>query len=96
MPKCGFNKVALQRVFFSCKFAALFSEHLFLRTPLDGCMQIFCFCQKEKSIDTSTKSICIIFKCRLLDQTDISYFELFVTFDFCKRRKEFRLDHLSF
>ena len=34
MPKCDFNKVVLQ------VFVALlccFSEHLFLRTPLDGC-----------------------------------------------------------
>ena len=44
MPKCDFNKVALQLYWkytsawvFCCKFCYIFSEHHFLRTPLDGC-----------------------------------------------------------
>ena len=44
MPKCDFNKVALKLYrnhipawVFSCKFAAYFSGHLFLRRPLDDC-----------------------------------------------------------
>ena len=45
MPKCDFNKDAKQLYWnrtsasmFSCKFiCCIFSEHFFLRTPLDGC-----------------------------------------------------------
>ena len=33
MPKCDFNKVAKQLCW-------IFSEHLFLRTPLGGCFRI--------------------------------------------------------
>ena len=52
MPRCDFNKVALQLYWnytsawvFSCKF--VFSEHLFLRTALDGC---FCYYQQTNHI----------------------------------------------
>ena len=48
MPKCDFNKVAKQLNWnhtlawvFSCKSCCIFSEYLFLRTPLGGC-----FCSK--------------------------------------------------
>ena len=44
MPKCDFNKVAKKLYWnhtsawmFSCKVAAYFQKHLFLRTPLDDC-----------------------------------------------------------
>ena len=44
MPKCDSNKVAKQLYgnrtstwVFSCKICCTFSEHLYLRTPLDGC-----------------------------------------------------------
>ena len=44
MPKCDFNKVALQlycnrtsALVFSCKFAACFQNTFSLITPLDGC-----------------------------------------------------------
>ena len=47
MPKYDFNKVAKQLYWnhisawvFSCKFVCIFSEHLLLRTPLDGCFWI--------------------------------------------------------
>ena len=51
MPKCDFNTVAKQLTWnrtsawvFSWRFVALFSEHLFLRTPLKGC-----FCPNRQS-----------------------------------------------
>ena len=44
IPKCDFNKVVKQHCWnhtstwmFSCKFGCTFSEHLFVRTPMDGC-----------------------------------------------------------
>ena len=49
MPKCGFNKVALELYLnhtsagmFSCLFAAYFQNAFFLRTPVEGC-----FCRVE-------------------------------------------------
>ena len=36
MAKCDFNKVALQ-LYWNRTSAWVFSEHLYLRTPLDGC-----------------------------------------------------------
>ena len=51
MPKCNFNKVAKQLYWnhtskwvFSCNFCCIFSEHLFLRTPLNGCFYISLVC----------------------------------------------------
>ena len=53
MPQCNFNKVAKQLYsnhtsawVFSCKFAAYFRKHLFLRTPLQGC-----FCKTKSKAD---------------------------------------------
>ena len=47
MPKCDFNKVALQldwsytsALVFPCKFAAYFQNTFFLKTPKDGCFCI--------------------------------------------------------
>ena len=49
MPKCDFNKVALDVLL---KICCIFSEHLFLRTHLKGCLFIlkskFSNCSSEK------------------------------------------------
>ena len=64
MRRCDFNKAANQLYWnhssgwlFSCKFAAHFQEHIFVRTPLEGC---FCFPVKfTKFLRTSIlKNIC--------------------------------------
>ena len=46
MPKCNFNKVAKQlnwSHFSAWVICCIFSEHLFLRTPLEGCFCHSCF-----------------------------------------------------
>ena len=52
MLKCDFNKVVLELYWnhtsawmFSCKFCCIFLEHLFLRTPQEGCFYILYYFQ---------------------------------------------------
>ena len=69
MPKCNFNKVALQLYsnhtsawMFSCKCTAYFQNTFFIRTPLEGCFFLLhffvkCNCLRSK-FDGEISNLC--------------------------------------
>ena len=66
MPKCDFNKVAKQSDFIEFKLRhecspvnwCIFSEHLFLRTPLGGCFWWLCTSEAVHSFWRKTCLVC--------------------------------------
>ena len=78
MSKCDFNKVALQSHFSMgvlLQICCIFSEHLFVGTPLGACFWIF---MEEIGIGESFWSSCILIKCRLKGKAKHVKFDVIV------------------
>ena len=64
IPKCGFNKAAKQLYrnhTLAWKICCIFSEHLFLKTPLDGCFCIWQVVIIRKKCFNQEISFCSLF-----------------------------------
>ena len=78
MSKCDFNKVALQSHFSMgvlLQICCIFSEHLFVGTPLGAC---FWISMEEIGIGESFWSSCILIKCKMKGKAKNVKFDVIV------------------